>query len=151
MTLRHLPAETVSEWFRIRIVPLLAALGLGVDIGFGVILLLSPDREFQSSIFEQARSLMSMQSWGLLLLCLAQFVALTWWVQGRCRIAGFLLTFALGSGYWLFWAILSAWSSFGPNGSTGIMSVLACGMAGIHVLAGLSWPLAGHEHRVRLR
>lgn len=133
-------AHRVSPWFNDRVLPLIALFALIADVTFGIILAVAPRTEFRSPIWGMAMQVTDLQTWGVLLVTLALMTSLVWWVQGRCRLASFLLLYALGTGYWMFWSILALWSSFGPNGTTGAMAVLSTFLGACHVVAGLAWP-----------
>lgn len=144
----HLLRSVMPAWVSDRLVGLVALLAMFTDTGFGLILATAPRTEFRSPIFDQARMVMHLQAWGVLLLVLVFAAGLSWWVLGRSRFTSFWLIYVLGLGYWSFWTVLSTASAIGINGVSGIFP-LFCGVIGtMHVLAGLAWT---HPPRIPAR
>lgn len=150
LALRVTRSQRVARWIDARALPLLGALALVGDIALGLVLVVAGPGEFASPTYDMARQVMALETWGVLLLSLAGFATLTWWVQGRGRIVGFQLLYVLGLGYWGFWAYLAALSSLGPNGVSGFVGVLSAILAAVHVVAGAGWPATSHRHREAL-
>ncbi len=106
------------------------------DVVIGLIWVGSPARAFSSPVFDTAKSLFSIDAYGIALL-LSVAVALTAFVTaGRSWISGWLAGPLIG-GQWMFWSLLFAQGAIGRAGGSLTASTFALTFAVLHCLAGL--------------